>query len=72
MQLQNLVLPRKCIPVQEVPQSGRHQCPTYRPGLRQLAALGKIKIGGPSTLAPTSNFSKKKMHMQTHMCWVYM
>ena len=43
-----------------------------RPGLRHLAALGKIKIGGPSTSAPTSDFSKKKMHMKTHMCWVYM
>ena len=47
-------------------------CGVVRPGLRHLAALGKIKIGGPSTSAPTSDFSKKKMHMKTHMCWVYM
>ena len=40
--------------------------------LWNLAAIGNIKIGGPSTSAPTSDFSKKKMHMQTRMCWVYM
>ena len=44
----------------------------FRPGLRHLAALGKIKIGGPSTSTPSSDFSKKEMHMKTHMCWVCM
>ena len=42
-----------------------------QPGLRHLVALGKIKIGGPSTSALTSNFSETKMPMQTPMCWVY-